>query len=88
VLEAMATGLPIVASRIPPIQEIVGDCGILVQNDPAAFTQALDALIRSPALRADLGVKARARALSMDGLVMEQREADLYRTFDNVKTAC
>ena len=80
VLEAMAAGLPIVASRIPPIQEIVGDCGILVQNDPAAFTEALDALIRNPALRADLGAKARARALSMDGLIMEQREADLYRT--------
>jgi glycosyltransferase involved in cell wall biosynthesis len=79
VLEAMAAGLPIVASRIPPIQEIVGDCGILVQNDPAAFTEALDALIKNPALRTDLGAKARARALSMDGLLMEQREADLYR---------
>jgi glycosyltransferase involved in cell wall biosynthesis len=79
VLEAMAAGLPIVASRIPPIEELVGDCGILVDNDPAAFTGALKTLIEAPMLRAELGARARARALSMDGLVMEQREASLYR---------
>jgi glycosyltransferase involved in cell wall biosynthesis len=79
VLEAMATGLPIVASKIAPIEEIVGDCGMLVENNPAAFAEAFGALIKDPALRADLGMRARARALSLDGLVMEQREAALYR---------
>jgi glycosyltransferase involved in cell wall biosynthesis len=79
VLEAMAAGLPIVASRIPPIEEIVGDCGILVENRSDAFAEALAALIQDPALRAGLGARARARSLSMDGLAMEQREASLYR---------
>ena len=60
VLEAMAAGLPIVASKIPPIEEIVGDCGILVDNDPAAFAAALRTLIQDPALRAALGGRARA----------------------------
>jgi glycosyltransferase involved in cell wall biosynthesis len=87
VLEAMAAGLPIVASKIPPIEEIVGDCGILVDNHPEAFAGALRTLIHAPALRAALGARARARALSMDGLVMEQREANLYRTL-TVGSAC
>ena len=88
VLEAMAAGLPIVASKIPPIEEVVGDCGLLVENHPEAFAGALDALIHAPALRSDLGMRARARALSMDGLVMERREADAYRMLASRPRSC
>lgn len=54
----------------------------------AAFTGALRRLIQDPALRAELGARARARALLLDGLVMEQREAHLYRTLTPRKAAC
>ena len=78
VLEAMAAGLPVVASRIGPIEEIVGDAGMLVENTPAAFAQALQRLLADPSLRRRLGAAGAARARTMDGRVMEEREAALY----------
>ncbi len=78
VLEAMAAGLPVVASRIPPIQEIVSDVGILVDNTPPAFCTAFRQLMNSVELRAKLGRKARARAVSLDGNKMERKEAKIY----------
>lgn len=78
-LEAMAAGLPVVASHIGPIAEILADTGIVVENDSRAFASALDRLIRDPDLRRDLGRRAADRARTMDGSVMEQREKALYR---------
>ena len=74
----MAAGLPVVASRIPPIQEIVSDVGILVDNTPPAFCTAFRQLMNSVELRAKLGRKARARAVSLDGNKMERKEAKIY----------
>jgi glycosyltransferase involved in cell wall biosynthesis len=58
VLEYMAAGLPVVASRLGQIAELVEDgrSGILCPaGDAAALAGALDALRRDPALRARLG---------------------------------
>jgi glycosyltransferase involved in cell wall biosynthesis len=79
VLEAMAAGLPVVASHTPPIPEIVGDTGMLVDRTPEAFGAALKELAASSPLRAKLGAAARARAASLDGRRMEEREAELYK---------
>jgi glycosyltransferase involved in cell wall biosynthesis len=78
VVEAMAAGLPVVASDIPPVRELVGNAGLLVENDPQAFSAALNRLLHDPALRSELGARARQRALTIDGAVMEKQEADLY----------
>ena len=78
VLEAMSAGLPIVVSKIPPLVEIVGDTGQLVDNDPEAFAFALQRLIDDSSLRNKMGMMARQRAATLDGSVMEQREAQLY----------
>jgi glycosyltransferase involved in cell wall biosynthesis len=65
--EALATGLPVVASRIGGIPETVGDAGILVPaDDAAALAGALRELIDDPAQRAALGHAARARAEARD----------------------
>jgi glycosyltransferase involved in cell wall biosynthesis len=49
VLEAMAQGLPIVASRVGAIGEIVGEAGVMIVPDNVqALTQALTKLINNP----------------------------------------
>ena len=61
-LEAMAMGLPVVASRVSGIPELVGDGfnGLLVEPDDApALADAITRLLKQPALCADLGCQAR-----------------------------
>lgn len=63
-LEAMATGLPVVATPVSAIPEAVEDerTGLLVPpDDPAALAAALLRLARAPAERSRLGAAARAR---------------------------
>ena len=66
VIEAMLTGLPVVATNVrgPREQVIDGQTGLLVPLfDIPALTQALQSLATDPALRAQFGEAARARAL-------------------------
>ncbi len=62
-MEAMAAGVPCVATRTGAIPELVADgCGILVdQGDPQALAGALERLWRDPSLRGSLAEAARAR---------------------------
>lgn len=64
-LEAAATGLPVLASRIYGIVDAVedGETGLLVPaRDSAALAQALDRLVDDAALRTRLGRAGRERA--------------------------
>jgi len=63
-LEAMACGLPIVASDIPSMRNILRDAsdsgGLIVPpEDPRALAEALQRLVNTLDLRRDLGRKAR-----------------------------
>jgi len=61
--EAMAAGLPIVASDIPPHREVMGDSGILVPaRNIGKFSEALRALVENPSLRSRLSEKASERS--------------------------
>jgi glycosyltransferase involved in cell wall biosynthesis len=65
VAEAMAAGLPVVASRVGGIPEIVadGETGMLVEPDDAsALAAALEQLVNDAELRARLGEAGRLRA--------------------------
>jgi sugar transferase (PEP-CTERM/EpsH1 system associated) len=82
ILEAMATGLPVVATPVGGNAELVveGETGSLVPpGDPVALANALARLVEDPALRTAWGRAARARVESeftLDGMLY--RYQDVY----------
>jgi glycosyltransferase involved in cell wall biosynthesis len=81
ILEAMAAGLPVVATRVGGTPEVVdASCGRLVPaRDAAALASALTELAETPGLRRSLGGAARSRAIerfSIERMVDEYK--DLY----------
>lgn len=84
VMEAMACGLPVVGTRVNGIADLVEHerTGLLVPSrDPAALADALERLLRDPALRHAYGAAGRRRIveeLSLDRMVAAKTA--LYRT--------
>jgi len=78
ILEAMAAGLPVVATRVGGTPEVVdATCARLVSpRDPDAMAGALLDLIRQPALRDQMGRAARTR---VEALFTLERMVDEYR---------
>lgn len=65
--ESLATGLPLIASRMGGIPELVGDAGVLFDpHQPAELAAAIDELASDEERRASLGHAARARAVAHD----------------------
>ena len=65
VVEAMATGLPVVATRCGGPEEIIVDreTGLLVPlDDPRAMADAVEAVVRDPDLARKMGQAGRRRA--------------------------
>lgn len=89
VIEAMSWGLPVVASKINALPEIVRDrqTGLLVPpGDERALAKALAGLAGDPALRRELGNNARKLARSMfDPESNSQRLAAMFRNFFDPK---
>jgi glycosyltransferase involved in cell wall biosynthesis len=62
-IEAMAAGLPVIASDIPPHREVLGDSGILVPaGEIGPLTNALKLLIEDASLRGILAQKSKKRS--------------------------
>jgi glycogen synthase len=79
-LEAMAAGLPVVASAVGGIPDALGAAGRLVPpHDPAALAAAVDEVLDDPALAADLGNAARRRAAAFSWDVLAGRVLEVYR---------
>lgn len=80
VIEAMASGLPVVAIRSPGIDSTVisGETGLLVGPPGTEFSDALLILASDPALRQTMGAAARKASLFFDINHTVDRTLDLY----------
>lgn len=80
VLEAMAAGLPVVASRVAGLVEHFADAALLVEPGSArALAVALDDVATSAVLRAELASRGRALVARRGGVdAMVARYTDLY----------
>ena len=82
-LEAMLAGLPVVATRVSAVPEIVADgqTGVLVEvGDSAAVAAALTGLLNDPTRRDALGKAGLARARAEFSVArMTRRTIDVYR---------
>lgn len=66
-MEGLATGLPVIASRVGGLPDLIGSAGVLVEpDDPAALADAITTLADDPAARRRMSQAARDHAIAHD----------------------
>lgn len=83
-IEAMASGVPVVATRVGGLPDLVkdGQSGLLVPaNDAAAMTDAVSQLLSNDILRAAMGQRARLDAAPFS---VERLASDMERVYMDV----
>jgi glycosyltransferase involved in cell wall biosynthesis len=79
-LEAFASGLPVVASSAGGLKEVGGDAAEIVDSrDATAYVEAVLALARDPEHREELVERARRRAAQFTWKATAERTAAAYR---------
>ena len=80
VIEAFASGLPVVTSGAGGLKEVGGDASVVVEGrDPTAYVQALEALSDDPAHMELLIARGRVRAREFSWQKTAERTAEVYR---------
>lgn len=84
VLEAMALGVPVVASAVGGLPDaLAGGGGVLIPpNDPATLARTVAELLADPGRRAALAAEGRTAARDFDVERLVQRTLDVYRSLD------
>lgn len=79
-LEAMASGCPVVGTRVTSVPEVVGDTGMLLPSaDVDAVAEAMRALALDASFRADLRARALERAARFTWQETARRTHEVYR---------
>jgi glycosyltransferase involved in cell wall biosynthesis len=81
IIEAMASGVPVIGSDSGAIPGVIGDAGLLFPEDDAkALAAHLSALMQDEALRCELAARGRARALNhFTHAQVAAQTVDVYR---------
>ena len=80
VLEALASGVPVLTADNTALPEVAGDAALLADaTDPVALADALQRLITDPALRAELRGRGLARAAGFNWQASAQVLVAAYR---------
>lgn len=81
IIEAMGTGLPIVATRVGGVPDMItdGESGLLIPIDSNAVAEACEKLIADQELRERLGSNAKNDSLRFSAQYMAEQYAKLYR---------
>ncbi|MGZ8225175.1 MAG: glycosyltransferase family 4 protein [Methylococcaceae bacterium] len=79
-LEAMACGVPVIASEVSSLPEVVGDTGLLINpHDDQAVAQAIQRLVDDHDFRRQLAQKALARSAEFTWDKCTKQTIDVYR---------
>lgn len=80
-LEAAASGLPIIATKVNGTEELIdqGKNGLFIARDPDDVSCALRLLVSDANLRSAMGASARLTAERYDWETITQRTLDLYK---------
>jgi glycosyltransferase involved in cell wall biosynthesis len=79
-VEAMASGTPVIASQAASIPEVVGGAGLLLDpRDTAAWRDALIRIMNDQEMRADLRARGLARAATFTWERTARLTLDVYR---------
>lgn len=81
VIEAMGAGLPVIASRVGGIPDMIqpGESGVLIAPQPRELADAVESLVKDEALRQALGEGGKRAARNFSLEAMAQGYVDLYK---------
>ncbi|MGH8435033.1 MAG: glycosyltransferase family 4 protein [Pseudomonas sp.] len=79
-LEAMASGVPVIASNVSSIPEVVGDTGVLIDpHDVDGLASAMENVLTAPDVRQGMAQKALARSAGFTWANCVSQTIDAYR---------
>jgi glycosyltransferase involved in cell wall biosynthesis len=83
-VEAMAAGLPVIATNVDGLRQVVEDAGMLfTQGDEKELAQTISLLINTPTLYHDLSEKSLQQAKYYDISNMTDKYMEIYEAFWN-----
>jgi glycosyltransferase involved in cell wall biosynthesis len=83
-LEAMTCGVPVIASNVSSLPEVVGDSGLLVNpHDIDDIAKAMETMITAPDIRATSAQKALARSAEFSWDSCVDQTMGIYRQVES-----